>query len=73
MVVCKENEYNYGEVDVDIINHGQCQTNFGWNNWQIALVPKLNAMMGAAKVPVDYIVRPELPCIGKEQERRLDR
>ena len=55
----KESEYNYGKIDVDIIDPGKCQTDFGWDNWQIAFVNKLNATMGAAKVPVDYIVRPE--------------
>ena len=48
----KESEYNYGNVDVDIFNPGkECQTDFGWDNWQIAFVNKLNATMGAAKVP----------------------
>ena len=55
----KEFEYNYGKIDVDIIDPGKCQTDFGWDNWQIAFVNKLNATMGAAKVPVDYIVCPE--------------
>jgi hypothetical protein len=52
----KESEYNYGKVNVDIIDPGKCQTNFGWNDLQIAFVNKLNATMGAAKLPVDYIV-----------------
>jgi hypothetical protein len=55
----QESEYNYGKVDVDIIDPGKCQTSFGWDNWQIAFLNKLNATMGAAKVPVDYIVRPD--------------
>ncbi|KAI2494993.1 hypothetical protein MHU86_19512 [Fragilaria crotonensis] len=55
----KESEYNYGKIDVDIIDPGKCQTDFGWDNWQIAFVNKLNATMGAAKLPVDYIVCPE--------------
>ena len=55
----KESEYNYGKIDVDIIDPGKCQTDFGWDNWQIAFINKLNATMGAAKVPVDYIVRPK--------------
>jgi hypothetical protein len=55
----KESKYNYGKIDVDIIDPGKCQTNFGWDNWQIAFVNKLNAAMGSAKVPIDYIVRPE--------------
>ena len=56
----KESEYNYGKVNVDIIDPGKCQTNFGWDNWQIDFVNMLNATMGAAKVLVDYFVqRPE--------------
>ena len=55
----KESEYNYGKIDVDIIDPGRCQTDFGWDNWQIAFVNKLNATLGAAKVPIDCITRPE--------------
>ena len=56
----KESEYNnYSKVDIDIINPGQCQTDFCWDNWQIAFVNMLNATMGAAKVSVDYIVCPK--------------
>ena len=55
----KESEYSYGKVDFDIINPGKCQTDFGWDKWQIAFVNKLNATMDVAKVPVDYIVHPE--------------
>ena len=55
----KESEYNYGRIDVDIIDPGRCQTDFGWDNWQIAFVNKLNATLGAAKVLIDYITRPE--------------
>jgi hypothetical protein len=46
----KESELNYGKVNVDIIDPGKCQTDFGWDNWQIAFVNTLNATMGAAKV-----------------------
>jgi hypothetical protein len=28
----KESEYNYGKLDIDIIDPGKCQTNFGWDN-----------------------------------------
>jgi hypothetical protein len=28
----KESEYNYGKVDVDIIDPGKCQTDLGWDN-----------------------------------------
>ena len=56
----KEAEQNYGKIDVDIIDPGKCQTNHGWDNWQIAFVNKLNATMGAASVPVKYVVRPDV-------------
>ena len=36
------------------------QTNYGWDNWQIAFVNKLNASMGAANVPIDYVVCPDV-------------
>ena len=56
----KESEHNYGKVEIEIVNPGKCQTDFGWDNWQLTFVNKLNATMGAAKVlPIDYIVRPE--------------
>ena len=44
----------------DIIDPGKCQTHHGWDNWQIAFVNKLNATMGAANVPNDYVVRPNV-------------
>ncbi|KAI2498916.1 hypothetical protein MHU86_15544 [Fragilaria crotonensis] len=53
----KESELNYGKIDVDIIDPGKCQTDAGWDNWQIAFVNKLSATLGAAKVPIDYVVR----------------
>ena len=56
----KESEYNYGKIDVDLIDPGKCQTDFAWDNWQIAFVNKLSATMGAAKFPIDYVVRPEI-------------
>jgi len=56
----KESEYNYGKIDIDLIEPGKCQTDFAWDNWQIAFVNKLSATMGAAKFPIDYIVRPEI-------------
>jgi hypothetical protein len=31
----------------------------GWDNWQSGFVNKLSAIMGAAKVPIDYIVLPK--------------
>ena len=56
----KEAKQNYGKTDVDIGNPGKCQTNHGWDNWQIAFVNKLNATLGAAKVPIDYVVHPDV-------------
>ncbi|KAI2497401.1 hypothetical protein MHU86_9792 [Fragilaria crotonensis] len=56
----KESEYNYGKIDVDLIDPGKCQTDFAWDNWQIAFVNKLSATIGAAKFPIDYVVRPEI-------------
>ena len=56
----KEAEQNYGKINVNIIDPGKCQTNHGWDNWQIAFVNKLNATMGAANVPIDYVVRPDV-------------
>ena len=45
---------------MDLIDPGKCQTDFGWDTWQIAFINKLSATMGVAKVPVAYIVRNEL-------------
>ena len=28
----KESEHNYGKIEVDIIDPGKCQTDFGWDN-----------------------------------------
>ena len=56
----KESEYNYGKIDIDVIEPRKCQTDFAWDNWQIAFVNKLSATMGAAKFPIDYVVRPEI-------------
>lgn len=55
----KESDHNLDKVDIDIIDPGKCQTDAGWDNWQIGFVNKLSAIMGAAKVPIDYVVRPE--------------
>jgi hypothetical protein len=65
----KESELNYGKIDVDIIDPGKCQTDAGWDNWQIAFVNKLSATLGAAKVPIDYVVRPD---IDEHEELFLD-
>ncbi|KAI2503355.1 hypothetical protein MHU86_11075 [Fragilaria crotonensis] len=56
----KESEYNFGKLDVDLIDPGKCQTDYAWDNWQIAFVNKLSATMGAAKFPIDCVVRPEI-------------
>ena len=56
----KEAEHNYGKIDVYILDPGKCQTNHGWDNWQITFVNKLNATMSAANVPIDYVVRPDV-------------
>ena len=53
----KESEQNFEKIDVDIIDPGKCQTDFGWDAWQIAFVNKLSATSGAAKVPLVYVVR----------------
>ena len=56
----KETELSASKIDVDFIDPGKCQTDHGWDNWQIAFLNKLSATNGAAGVPVDYVVRPEL-------------
>ncbi len=43
---------------MDLINPGRYQTDVGWDEWQIALINKLNVTMGTAKVPVVYVVCP---------------
>ena len=53
----KESEQNFEKIDVDIIDPGKCQTDFGWDAWQIAFVNKLSATSGAAKVPLVYVIR----------------
>ena len=60
MLARKESDYNLDKVDINIINPGKCQTNAGWDNWQIGFVNKLCAIKGAAKILFKYIVRPEL-------------
>jgi hypothetical protein len=56
----KEAELNFEKIDIDIVDPGKCQTDFGWDAWQIAFMNKLNATMGAAKVPLAYVVRAEI-------------
>jgi hypothetical protein len=55
----EESEHNLDKVDIDIFDPGKCQTDAGWDKWQIGFVNKLSTIMGAAKVPIDYIVCPE--------------
>ena len=41
----------------DIVNPGtKCQTDFGWDVWQIAFTNRLIARMGEAKVALAYAV-----------------
>jgi hypothetical protein len=56
----KQSDHNLDKVDVNNVDPGKCQNDAGWDNWQIGFVNKLSAIMGAAKVLIDYIVRPEL-------------
>ena len=58
-MIRKETEYNYGKIDVDITDPDKCQTDHGWDNWQIAFGNKLNATLEAANVPIDYVARPD--------------
>ena len=58
-MVRKEAEYNYGKIDVNITDPGKCQTDHGWDNWQLAFINKLNATLGAANVPLNYVARPD--------------
>jgi hypothetical protein len=55
----KESEQNLDKVDIDVVDPSKRQTDTGWDNWQIGFVNKLSAVNGAAKVPIDYIVRPK--------------
>ena len=56
----KEEEHNYGKIYVGTIDPGKCRVDHGWDNWQVAFVDKLNATLGAAQVPIDYVIRREL-------------
>jgi hypothetical protein len=66
-----ESDQNLGKVDVNIINPGKCQTDAGWDNWQIGFVNKRSAIMGAAKVLIDNIVCPEL-FLDDDETRQVD-
>ena len=70
----KEAEQNFEKIDVDLIDPGKCQTDFGWDAWQIAFVNKLSATLGAAKVPIVYVVRQDIDedyIFDDEEEERM--
>jgi hypothetical protein len=71
----KEADHNFEKIDIDIVDPGKCQTDFGWDAWQIAFMNKLNATMRAAKVPLAYVVCPEIEAriyvFEDEQEERM--
>jgi hypothetical protein len=48
----KEADQNFEKLDINIVDPGKCQTDFGWDAWQIAFTNKLSVTMGAAKVPL---------------------
>ena len=56
----KTAEENAEKIGIDLIDPGKCQTDHGWDNWQIAFVNKLSAKNGVAGIPVNYIVQPDL-------------
>jgi hypothetical protein len=56
----KEAKHNFEKVDVNLIDPDRYQTDAGWDAWQIAFMNKLSATMGAAKVPVVYVVRTDV-------------
>ena len=43
-----------------MIDPVKCNTDQGWDVWQIGFLNKLGVTMGAAKVPVDSIVHKEV-------------
>ena len=57
----KESENNFRDVDVDMIDPGKCATDHGWDAWQIGFLNKLSTTTGAARVPIDYVVRTDVP------------
>jgi hypothetical protein len=57
----KEAKQNSGKiVDVGTIDPGKCRTDHGWDNWHTAFANKLNATLGTAGVPINYIICPEV-------------
>jgi hypothetical protein len=67
----KEAEYNFEKIDIDIVDPGKCQTNFGWEAWQIAFMNKLNATMVAAKVPLADVIESATYEFEDEEEERM--
>ncbi len=67
---CKEAKHNLEKIDTDLIDPGRCQTDVGWDAWQIAFFNKLIATMGAAMVPVAYVVCPD---VGSDYEFEDDK
>jgi hypothetical protein len=59
----KEAKHQYGKIDIGTIDPGKCQMDHGWDNWQIAFANKLNATLGATKVPLDYIKHQKVPYV----------
>ena len=56
----KEAKNNFGKINVGTIDPDKCRTDHGWDNWQITFANKLNTTLGAAGVPINYIIRPEV-------------
>ena len=38
----------------------KCRTDHGWDNWQTAFANKVNATLGAASIPINYVIRLEV-------------
>ena len=57
MLARKEADQNFEKLDIDIVDPGKCQTDFGWDAWQSAFTNKLSATMGAANVPLAFVIR----------------
>ena len=52
----KEADQNFEKLDINIVDSGKRQTDFGWDVWQIVFTNKVSATMGVAKVPLAYVV-----------------
>ena len=33
ILACKEADHNFERIDIDIVDPGKCQTDFGWDAW----------------------------------------